>query len=134
MFGINGGEFIVLLVIAAIVIGPERLPGYAEQFADFVRSARAMFTSAKDGLGELSKALNPKGTGTGAAAAATLAGLGGLSGLAATVGGAPRASAGGPAAPAGGPATGERGAGGTGTDGAAPDNGYAGAPFDDEAT
>ena len=48
MFGINGGEFIVLLVIAAIVIGPERLPGYAEQFADFVRSARAMFTSAKD--------------------------------------------------------------------------------------
>ena len=58
MFGINGGEFIVLLVIAAIVIGPERLPGYAEQFANFVRSARAMFTSAKDRVdSELSEEL-----------------------------------------------------------------------------
>lgn len=47
MFGINGGEFIVLLIVAAVVIGPERLPGYAEQLAGFVRSARTMLTSAK---------------------------------------------------------------------------------------
>lgn len=47
LFGINGGEFIVLLIVAAVVIGPERLPGYAEQLAAFVRSARKMLASAK---------------------------------------------------------------------------------------
>lgn len=47
LFGINGGEFIVLLIVAAVVIGPERLPGYAEQLAAFVRSARKMLANAK---------------------------------------------------------------------------------------
>lgn len=47
LFGINGGEFIVLLIVAAVVIGPERLPGYAEQLAGFVRSARKMLSEAK---------------------------------------------------------------------------------------
>ncbi len=47
MFGINGGELIVLLIVAAVVIGPERLPGYAEQLAGFVRSARKMLSDAK---------------------------------------------------------------------------------------
>ncbi len=47
LFGINGGEFIVLLFVAAVVIGPERLPGYAEQLAGFVRSSRKMLAEAK---------------------------------------------------------------------------------------
>ena len=47
MFGINGAEFIVLLVVAVIVIGPERLPGYAEQLGGFVRSARGYLLDAK---------------------------------------------------------------------------------------
>ncbi|WP_251153256.1 twin-arginine translocase TatA/TatE family subunit [Cellulosimicrobium sp. Marseille-Q4280] len=47
MFGINGAEFVVLLVVAVIIIGPERLPRYAEQLGGFVRSARGYVRDAK---------------------------------------------------------------------------------------
>ena len=47
MFGINGGEFIILLVIAVLVIGPERLPGYAEQLAGIVRKVKTFMADAK---------------------------------------------------------------------------------------
>ena len=47
MFGINGGELLVLLVVAALVIGPERLPGYAEQLAQWVRRGRRLVRDAK---------------------------------------------------------------------------------------
>ena len=46
MFGINGSEFIVLLVVAAIVLGPERLPQYAAQLARLVRELRRMAQGA----------------------------------------------------------------------------------------
>lgn len=48
VFGINGAEFLVLLLIAAVVIGPERLPRYAEQLAALVRAARRQLASAKE--------------------------------------------------------------------------------------
>ena len=47
MFGINGGELLVLLVVAALVIGPERLPGYAEQLGQWVRRGRGLIRDAK---------------------------------------------------------------------------------------
>jgi sec-independent protein translocase protein TatB len=47
VFGINGAEFVVLLVVAVLVIGPERLPGYAEQLGGFVRTARGYLRDAK---------------------------------------------------------------------------------------
>ena len=47
MFGINGGELLVLLVVAALVIGPERLPGYAEQLGQWVRRGRRFLRDAK---------------------------------------------------------------------------------------
>jgi sec-independent protein translocase protein TatB len=47
VFGINGGEFLVLLLVAVIVIGPERLPRYAEQLGSFARQARGYLTDAK---------------------------------------------------------------------------------------
>ncbi len=47
MFGINGGELLVLLVVAALVIGPERLPGYAEQLGQWVRRGRQLLRDAK---------------------------------------------------------------------------------------
>lgn len=50
MFGINGGEFVVLLLLAAVLVGPERLPAYAEQLAAWVRSWRATLTDTKDRL------------------------------------------------------------------------------------
>ncbi|ROS23096.1 Sec-independent protein translocase TatB [Cellulomonas sp. PhB150] len=47
LFDINGGEFLVLLLVAAIVIGPQRLPGYAEQLGALVRKARIWMKDAK---------------------------------------------------------------------------------------
>lgn len=47
MIDINGGEFVVLLVLAALLIGPERLPGYAAQLAALVRRGKAFVLDAK---------------------------------------------------------------------------------------
>ena len=48
MFGINGGELVVLLVLIAVVIGPERLPGYAQQVGRWARGVRAVVQDARD--------------------------------------------------------------------------------------
>lgn len=47
MFGINGGELVIILVLAVLVIGPERLPGYAEQLATLVRRGKGYLADAK---------------------------------------------------------------------------------------
>jgi len=46
VFGINPQEFLVLLAVAAIVLGPERLPEYAQQLARLVRELRRMAQGA----------------------------------------------------------------------------------------
>ncbi|HET9655035.1 MAG TPA: twin-arginine translocase TatA/TatE family subunit [Kineosporiaceae bacterium] len=48
MFGISGQEFVILLVVAAIVLGPERLPQYAQQLARVVRELRRMAQGASE--------------------------------------------------------------------------------------
>lgn len=50
MFGINGAELVVLLLLAAVLVGPERLPGYAAQLAGWVRALRASVSGAKERL------------------------------------------------------------------------------------
>ncbi|WNB85004.1 twin-arginine translocase TatA/TatE family subunit [Cellulomonas sp. ATA003] len=52
MFGINGGELLLLLVVAVVVVGPERLPRYAEQLGTWVRTARRFALTAKDRVAE----------------------------------------------------------------------------------
>lgn len=52
MLGINGGEFLLLLVIALVVVGPERLPRYAEQLGGWVRQLRAFLGTAKERVAE----------------------------------------------------------------------------------
>jgi len=47
MFGLTLEKLIVIGVIAAIVLGPERLPRYAEKLADFIRSFRDFTASTK---------------------------------------------------------------------------------------
>lgn len=47
MIDINGGELIVLFVVAVIVIGPTRLPGYAEQLGGWIRQLRVFLRDAK---------------------------------------------------------------------------------------
>jgi sec-independent protein translocase protein TatB len=50
VFDINGWEFILLIVLAVLVLGPERLPEYAAKLGKFVRQARAMAERAKTQL------------------------------------------------------------------------------------
>lgn len=50
MFGISGEKLIILVIIAAFVLGPERLPQYAKQLANLIKSIRRMAEGAKDQL------------------------------------------------------------------------------------
>jgi len=40
MFGIGGGEFLTLLILAVILIGPDRLPHVATDAAKLVKRLR----------------------------------------------------------------------------------------------
>ncbi len=57
MFDIGMGELLVLLIVALLVFGPERLPTMAKQAASFVRDLRAMVANARrdlsDSVGDL---------------------------------------------------------------------------------
>ena len=57
MAGVNGWEFIALIVLAVVVLGPERLPEYASKLAKFVKQARAMAEGAK---GQLREQMGPE--------------------------------------------------------------------------
>jgi sec-independent protein translocase protein TatB len=48
VLGINGGEFIVLLAVAVLVLGPERLPHYAQQLATLIKQLRRMAQGAQE--------------------------------------------------------------------------------------
>lgn len=52
MGGINTPEFFLILLIAAVVIGPERLPTYAAQFGRVVRELRNMARGATEKVKE----------------------------------------------------------------------------------
>ncbi len=45
---INGYELVVLLIIIAIVVGPERLPAYAKDLATLVRRGRELLRDTQD--------------------------------------------------------------------------------------
>jgi len=47
MFGINFWEFLMLLLIALAVFGPDRMPDMARQAGRFVRTARNMLNNAR---------------------------------------------------------------------------------------
>lgn len=50
MFGINGGELLVLIAVAILIVGPERMPEYAKQLREWVQSLRDLVTVNKDRL------------------------------------------------------------------------------------
>lgn len=50
MFGISGEKLLILGLLAAIVLGPERLPYYAQQLAKLVKSVKRFADGAKDQL------------------------------------------------------------------------------------
>lgn len=50
IFGIGGNELIVILLLAAIVLGPERLARSAREIGRFVRNVKAYFSSLSSEL------------------------------------------------------------------------------------
>ncbi len=56
LLDINAPEFVLLLVLAVILFGPERLPDLARKAARLVRYVRTMASSAQE---QLSKELGP---------------------------------------------------------------------------
>ena len=57
MIGINGGEILLLVLIAILVLGPNRMPEYAAKLARGIRQARVMAEGAK---GQLKEQLGPE--------------------------------------------------------------------------
>lgn len=47
LFDINGSEFLLLILVAILVVGPERLPRYAAQLGGWVRTMRSFLRNAK---------------------------------------------------------------------------------------
>ncbi|MCA1782814.1 MAG: twin-arginine translocase TatA/TatE family subunit [Intrasporangiaceae bacterium] len=56
MLGINGGEILLLILIAILVLGPNRMPEYAAKLARGIRQMRVMAEGAK---GQLKEQLGP---------------------------------------------------------------------------
>lgn len=52
MLNISGEEFLILVFVALVLIGPERLPQYAEQLGRLVKTLREMMAGAKTSLKE----------------------------------------------------------------------------------
>ena len=50
--GISGGELVVLLVLAFLLVGPERLPELAQQLARLTRELKKLATGAKERVRE----------------------------------------------------------------------------------
>lgn len=57
MIGINGWELLLLLFLAVVILGPERLPEYAAKLARGIRKLRMMAEGAK---GQLKEQLGPE--------------------------------------------------------------------------
>ncbi len=50
IFGIGGNELVVIILLAAIILGPERLARSAREIGRFVKNAKAYFTSLSSEL------------------------------------------------------------------------------------
>ena len=47
MFGLSAEKVILLALLAVLIIGPERLPGYSKQLAEWIKKARRMVDNAQ---------------------------------------------------------------------------------------
>jgi len=52
VFGINGPEFFLLLIIGVLVIGPQRLPEYTQKLANLVKEVRRMASGPHEQIKE----------------------------------------------------------------------------------
>ena len=52
VFGINGYEFLVIILVAVIVVGPQRLPEYTRKLTQMVRQLRVFLDNARSQIAE----------------------------------------------------------------------------------
>ncbi|MCQ9165388.1 MULTISPECIES: twin-arginine translocase TatA/TatE family subunit [unclassified Arthrobacter] len=52
MFGINTPELLLIVIVAVLVIGPKRLPGYVEKLKNLIREVRRMASGARETIKE----------------------------------------------------------------------------------
>ena len=52
VFGINGTEFLVIILVAVIVVGPQRLPEYTRKLTQMVRQLRVFLDNARSQIAE----------------------------------------------------------------------------------
>lgn len=52
MFGISGSEFFVIVLVAVIVVGPQRLPEYTRKLTQMVRQLRMFLDNARSQIAE----------------------------------------------------------------------------------
>lgn len=50
IFGIGGNEFLLIILLAAIVLGPERLVRSAREIGRFIKNVKAYFASLSSEL------------------------------------------------------------------------------------
>ncbi|ALE06788.1 preprotein translocase subunit TatA [Arthrobacter sp. ERGS1:01] len=48
MFGINTPELVLIVIVALLVIGPKRLPGYVDKLKNLIREVRRMASGARE--------------------------------------------------------------------------------------
>jgi sec-independent protein translocase protein TatB len=56
MFGINGVEWLVILTVALVLVGPDRLPQIAQSLGRWLRVAKTTVANAKERVDEELKA------------------------------------------------------------------------------
>ena len=52
VFGINGSEFLIIVLVAVIVVGPQRLPEYTRKLTQMVRQLRVFLDNARSQIAE----------------------------------------------------------------------------------
>jgi len=52
LFNINGAELVVILLVVALVVGPDRLPEHARQLGQFVRAVRDQVRAVRSRVDE----------------------------------------------------------------------------------
>ena len=52
VFGINGNEFLVIILVAVIVVGPQRWPEYTRKLTQLVRQLRVFLDNARSQIAE----------------------------------------------------------------------------------
>ncbi|TFH53621.1 Sec-independent protein translocase TatB [Actinomyces viscosus] len=52
MFGISGSEFLVIVLVAVVVVGPQRLPEYTRKLTQLVRQLRVFLDNARSQIAE----------------------------------------------------------------------------------